>query len=140
MKTSPLFALGFCVVILTCHLARGEETNKIATAGVTTLPSGRQIRIVGIVPVHFANGSDAIVLNCETDISIDDKTALRSEAEEIWSKFRNNVESAKTTNGVIRMTHPEGGAFITRSKGFGFVFEKRADGQWHCLQDEKKSP
>jgi len=103
----------------------------------TTLPSGRQIKITGIGPMHFPNGTDAMILNCETDISIDDKADLRKEVDEIWSIFRKDVEAAGTTNGVIRVTRPEGSGLVTQSKGYGFVFEKRADGQWHCLQDEK---
>ena len=138
MNLARLSGVIFCVAILGCFSARGQDTNRIASTGVTTLPSGKQIKIVTIVPMHFANGSDALVLNCETEVSIDDKTALRKEADEIWAKFRNNVEDAKMTNAVIRITHPEGSGLITQSKGYGFMFEKRADGQWHCLQDEKK--
>jgi hypothetical protein len=105
---------------------------------LTTLPSGKQIKITSIVPMHFANGTDAMILNCETDISIDDMAALRKEVDEIWSIFRKNVEGAGMTNGVIRISHPEGSGVVTQSRGYGFVFEKRADGEWHCLQDEKK--
>jgi hypothetical protein len=104
---------------------------------LTTLPSGKQIKITGIGPMHFPNGTDAMILNCETDISIDDMTDLRKEVDEIWGIFQKNVEAASMTNGVIRITHPEGSGLVTHSKGFGFVFEKRADGQWHCLQDDK---
>src|SRR5436190_11174999 len=113
MKIPPLLCFIFCLAILDCCSARGQDTNKITTGGATTLPSGKQIKVVGIVPMHFANGSDALVLNCETDISIDDKTALRKQADEIWSIFRKNVEEAKMTNGVIRVTHPEGSGFVT---------------------------
>jgi hypothetical protein len=104
----------------------------------TTLPSGKQVNITSIVPMHFPDGSDALILNCETDISIDDMANLRKEVDEIWVIFQKNVEGASMTNGVIRVTHPEGSGLVTHSKGFGFVFEKRADGQWHCLQDDKK--
>jgi ketosteroid isomerase-like protein len=58
--------------------------------------------------------------------------------DEIWNIFRKDVEAAGTTNGLIRTTHPGGSGLVTQSRGYGFVFEKRADGQWHCLQDEKK--
>jgi hypothetical protein len=105
---------------------------------LTTLPSGKQIRITGEGPVHFSSGTDAMILNCETDISIDDMPNLRKEIEEIWSIFRKDVEKAGMTSGVIRVTHTEGSGLVTHSKGFGFVFEKRADGLWHCLQDEQK--
>ena len=104
----------------------------------TTLPSGKKVNITSITPMHFSNGSDALILNCETDISIDDMPDLRKEVDEVWSIFRKNVESANMTNGIIRITHPEGSGVITHSKGYGFVFEKRADRQWHCLQDDKK--
>ncbi len=108
------------------------------SAPLTTLPSGKQIRITSTVPMHFANGGDALILNCETDISIDDMAGLRKEVDEIWGIFQKNVEGASMTNGVIRITNPEGSGLVAHSKGYGFVFEKRTDGQWHCLQDEKK--
>jgi len=103
-----------------------------------TLPSGKQIKIASIVPMHFPNGEDALILNCETDISIDDAVDLRKEVDEIWGIFRKNVESANLSNGMIRITHPEGSGSVTHSKGYGFVFVKRADGLWHCLQDKKQ--
>jgi hypothetical protein len=137
MKILPLLASLVCFGILAFTSAKGEDTNKIAV-GTLTLPSGKQIKVVSVIPVHFTNGSDALILNGETDISIDDKTALRKETDEVWSIFRKDVDAAKLTNGVIRLTHPEATGVITRSKGYGFVYEKRADGQWHCLQDEKK--
>ncbi len=84
--------------------------------------------------MHFASGGDALVLNCETDISIDDMPDLHKEADEIWGIFRKDVEAANVTNGVIRMTHPTGNGIVTQSKGYGFVFQKATDGQWHCLQ------
>lgn len=89
-------------------------------------------------PIHFPNGETALVMACDTDISIDDTVALRKEVEEIWGLFKKDVEGASLTNGVIRMVHPEGSGLITHSKGYGFVFVKRADGLWHCLQDDKK--
>ena len=125
----------FIALVVACFWCAGCSR---PSAPLTTLPSGKQIKITGIIPMHFPNGSDAMILNCETDISIDDMPNLRKEVDEIWGIFQKNVEAASMTNGVIRVTHPEGSGLITHSKGFGFVFEKRADGQWHCLQDDKK--
>jgi hypothetical protein len=102
-----------------------------------TLPSGKQIKITSMVPMHFPNGEDALVLNYETDISIDDKLDLRKEVDQVWGSFKKNVESANMTNGIIRVVHQEGNGFLTHGKGYGFLFVKRADGEWHCLQDEK---
>jgi hypothetical protein len=104
------------------------------------LPSGKQINITGIGPMSFPQGGDALVMNCETDISIDDIAALRKQADEIWEIFRKDVENAGMKNGVIRMVHNEGSGLITTGKGYGFVFQKDIDGKWHCLADEKTKP
>jgi hypothetical protein len=104
-----------------------------------TLPSGKQILITGVIPMHFASGPPSLVMNCETDIPIEDMPALRKEADEIWSIFREDVERAGMTMSAIRMTHNDpGNGWIKHGKGYGFVYEKRADGQWHLLDAEKK--
>jgi hypothetical protein len=108
------------------------------STSLARLPSGKQIKITAEKTVHFPNGTRALILNCETDISIDDRSDLRKEVDEIWTMFSNTVESVGMSNGVIRMTHPEAGGLVTHGKSYDFVFEKRLDGQWHCLQDEKK--
>ena len=108
------------------------------SARLTTLPDGEKIKTTSIVPMHFSKGPDALVLNCETDIPIDDAVNLRKQVAVIWTVFRKDVEGASMSNGVIRITHPDGSGLVTHSKGYGFVFEKRADGQRHCLQDENK--
>ena len=106
---------------------------------IRILPSGKQIRVTSIVPMHFPQGPDALILNCETDIPISDMPALRKEVDEIWTAwFLKEVEHANMTSGVIRISHPEGSGLITHAQGYGFVFEKRSDGQWHCLNDDKK--
>jgi hypothetical protein len=103
------------------------------------LPSGKEIKLTSMGRMDFPNGPPALVLNYQTDISIDDKTALRAEVDEIWSVFRNDVENAHLTAGSIRATHIEGSGLVTSGKGYGFVFAKREDGKWHCLEDEKEA-
>ena len=70
--------------------------------------------------------------------AIDDKVALRKEVDEIWSVFQKDVENANLKAGIIRATHVEGSGFVKSGKGYGFVFVKRDDGKWHCLDDDKK--
>jgi hypothetical protein len=107
-------------------------------APLYTLPSGKQIRITAVGPMYFSGGPPALIMNVETDISIDDKAELRKEVDEIWQTFSKDVEQAHMTMGIIRMIHNEGSGWVTHGKGYGFVFEKRADGTWHCLDDDKK--
>jgi hypothetical protein len=101
------------------------------------LPSGKEIKITGINKMDFAKGDSALVMNYLSDISIDDKTALRKEIDEIWTVFQSDVENAHLKAGVIRATHVEGSGLVKSGKGYGFVFVKRDDGKWYCLEDDK---
>jgi hypothetical protein len=96
-----------------------------------------QIKITGVGPMRFQNGETALVMNYETGISMTNMPALRKEVDGLWARFEKDVESARLTNAIIRAVHTEGGGLITHSRGYGFVFVKRSDGLWHCLQDEK---
>jgi hypothetical protein len=90
--------------------------------------------------MDFPNGDSALVMEYKTGIPIDKMTALRSEVDWIWEAFEVDVENAGLKSGVIRAVHPDsaGTSLLSTSKGYGFVFQKRADGKWHCLEDEKK--
>jgi hypothetical protein len=101
------------------------------------LPSGKEIKITSINKMDFPNSDPALVMSYLTDISIDDKTALRKEIDEVWSVFQADVENAHLKAGVIRATYVEGNGLVKSGKGYGFVFVKRDDGKWHCLEDDK---
>jgi hypothetical protein len=88
--------------------------------------------------MNFPNGDSALVMEYETAIPIDSMMALRKEVDWIWEDFRTDVENANLKTGVIRAVHSGGVGLVTQSKGYGFVFTKRDDGKWHCLEDEKK--
>lgn len=103
------------------------------------LPSGKEIKVTGVGKMDFPNSDPALVMNYLTDISIDDKAALRKEVDEIWSVFQRDVENAKLKAGVIRATHLEGSGLVSSGKGYGFVFMKHDDGKWYCLDDEKQT-
>lgn len=102
------------------------------------LPSGKEIKITGVGKMDFPNSDSALVMNYLTDISIDDREALRKEVDEIWSVFQKDVENAKLKAGVIRAIHVEGSGLVKSGQGYGFVFVKRDDGKWHCLDDDKQ--
>jgi len=89
--------------------------------------------------MDFPNGDSALVMEYQTSIPIVNMAALRKEVDWIWDALRMDVENAKLKTGVIRAVHPDGGGgLVSQSKGYGFVFTKRDDGKWHCLQDEKQ--
>src|SRR5215471_12963081 len=131
MKTKLLMALILLLICLACGQAQNYKLFK--------LPSGKEIKVTGVGKMDFPNSDPALVMNYLTDISIDDKEALRKEVDEIWSVFQKDVENAKLKAGVIRATHVEGSGFVKSGQGYGFVFVKRDDGQWRCLDDDKQS-
>ncbi|SRR5258708_38520463 len=99
--------------------------------GENKLPSGRKIVVNNVNKMDFQSGEpSALVLNYTTSASIENMPELRSEVDEVWPLFVKNVEAANLTVGALRP--------VNGPKGYGFVFRKRDDGTWYCLDDEKK--
>jgi hypothetical protein len=98
--------------------------------GENTLPSGRRIVVNDVNKMDFPSGPSALVLNYTTTVPIESKKDLRAEVDEIWSLFVKDVENENLEAAALRP--------VNGSKGYGFVFQKRGDGSWYCLDDEKK--
>jgi len=133
MKIKLSTALLLLLICVACG-RQGQNNYKLFK-----LPSGKEIKVTGMSKMGFSNSNSALLLNYQTDISIDDKVALRNEVDEVWSVFQKDVENAGLNAGVIRPTHVEGTGLAKAGKGFGFVFVKRDDGKWHCLEDDKQT-
>ena len=130
MKTKLSMTLALLLICIAC----GSQAQNYKTF---KLPSGKEIKITGMGKMDFPNSEPALVMNYLTDISIDNKVALRKEVDEIWGVFQKDVENANLKAGVIRATHVEGSGFVKSGQGYGFVFVKRDDGKWHCLDGDK---
>jgi hypothetical protein len=98
-----------------------------------TLPSGKQVKVLGVGKVMFSNDAPALMLKYETDIPIDDKERLSQEADEIWKSFRDDVEKAQLTSAILSANEPSKGLVVTTSRGFNFVYKRGADGTWSRL-------
>jgi hypothetical protein len=73
---------------------------------VYVLPSGKEIKIIGIKYGTFTDSDSLLILNYLTDIPIDNEKALRAEAEEIWPHFAVEVERANLTVGMLNAQTP----------------------------------
>jgi len=131
MKIKLAVALSMLVIAIAC-------SSQAQNFKAFKLPSGKEIKITGMVKMDFPNSDPALVLNYLTDIPIDNKVELRKEIDEVWSVFRVDVEKAKLNAGVIRATHMEGSGFVKSGKGYGYVFVRGDDG-WHCTNDDKQT-
>src|ERR1700704_2531825 len=116
--------LSTTLLLLLICIGCGSRTQDYKTF---KLPSGKEIKVTGMGQMDFRNSDPALVMNYLTDISIDDKVALRKEVDEIWSVFQKDVENAKLKAGVIRATQVEGSGPVKSGKGYGFVFVRRDD-------------
>lgn len=97
---------------------------------IETLPSGKQIKVLGVTKMFFAKGDPALILKYQTDLPLDDEPALTKEADEIWPSFRANVEKAGLSSGVISAATPPKGFIVTTSQSYNFVYVKSENGQW----------
>lgn len=79
------------------------------------------------------------MLKYETDLKVADVEALRKEADEVFGILKIDAAKGKFTSVVVSANEKPSGVIFKTSKGYNFVYEKRADGQWHCLEDDKRS-
>jgi len=75
------------------------------------------------------------MLQYQTDLKVSDKAALRAEIDEIWLVFKNDVERANLKDAIINANEVPQGFIIKKSNSYNFVYEKRPDGTWNCLDD-----
>jgi hypothetical protein len=97
---------------------------------VSTLPSGKQIKVINVTKMFFSKGDTSLILDYQTDIPLENKAALDKEVDDIWQYFKNDVEKANLKGAVIRANEAPKGGFIQTKKQFGYVFNKADDGVW----------
>jgi hypothetical protein len=107
---------------------------------VRTLRSGKQISVTNVSRIDFPAGDPALVMTYETKVPIDNRVELRKEADEVWEIFRSDVEVANLKAAAIRAVKYDMDSVVRSGKGYGFVFVKRPDGMWHCIDDENDPP
>jgi len=97
---------------------------------VKHLPSGKDVKVLGVGKMYFSRDEPALMLKYLTDVAIDDEDALQKEVDEIWPFFRVDVEKAQLRTAIISANEPPTGVVISESRAFTFVFKKADDGTW----------
>ncbi len=96
------------------------------------LPSGKEIKILGMGKMHFTKGTPALALKYQTDISVEKIDLIRQEVEEIWPFFRYNVEQSRLSNALIMATSPpEKSFFGNKTQSQNFVATMKENGTWN---------
>lgn len=104
-----------------------------------TLPSGSVIKIRQVWQLNVFQEPPALRLDYQTNLKIADNSALRSEADEVWSVFfRNKVEEGHFTKAVITAHEPSKGWSLLRARdAYMFTYTKQADGGWSLSERQK---
>jgi len=88
---------------------------------------------MGVTAMNFPQGGPALMLKYMTDVKIDDRVALRKEADEIWADFRPEAEKANVSSVILSANSIPSGGIIQRGQAYNFVFQKDPSGVWKCL-------
>ena len=102
-----------------------------------TLPSGKKVKVLSVMPMRFSQGPPALMITYQTDNKISDQSALQSEVDEIWSSFKTDVEKGNFTEAIVSANEVPQGVLLKQSKGYNFIFKKEPDGVWRRLEDKK---
>jgi hypothetical protein len=125
-----------CAVLVAVSVAGCSGDNRQGKP--FTLPSGHGIRILSVAPLHYTSGAPpSLMFRYQTDLNTSNKAALRKEADEIWTLLRIDAEKGRFTSAIISANEVPEGVIFKKSRMYNFVYEKRADGIWHSLDDER---
>jgi hypothetical protein len=127
--------LQLALIVLAAAMSGCQQTAQ--PQRVVTLPSGKQVRVLGVVQWKFSQGPPALMLQYQTDLKVSDVAALKREVEEIWPDFRKDVENGGYQNAIISANEVPQGLLIKKSQSYNFVFERSADGTWRMLESNK---
>ena len=100
------------------------------------LKSGKEIKVLSVMPIHFTNDSPSLMLRYQTNLKIDDKDALRQEVGDIWGDFKAQVDKGNFSGAIISANEKPEGFILTHSKSYNFVFKKGSNGNWEMLSDK----
>ena len=118
-----VFALLVAVLLAAC----APDENRFQ---VTRLPSGKEVKVIGVGQVAFAADAPALVLEYETDIPAGHDALLQDEVDEIWASFRPEVEQAGLSSAIVSANQKPTGLIVKRSRSTKFVYKRKADGTW----------
>jgi hypothetical protein len=105
---------------------------------VKTLPSGRTVKVASVVTLHFSASDPALMLKYYSDVDFSNRALLQAEADDIWQQFRGDVERANFKAAILSANEMPHG-MISHTQGFNFVYERKGDGVWTLVGNDKKS-
>lgn len=116
-------------IVLFCFLAACGCSSQPPLKTVT-LPSGKIVRVISVMPIRFSSGETSLMLKYQTDLKVSDRDALRKEVDEIWASFQTDANNARAQSAIVSANEVPQGTIIKSGQAFNFVYKKNADGTW----------
>jgi hypothetical protein len=131
----PFLVLSLTGLLVGCS-GGSQNTGAGQNSNVWTLPSGQKVLVLGTTKLYFSSGDNpCLMLRYQTDISITDVQNLEKQADQVWSKFKQDVEKDHFICGATKAQEkPTSEGLIKRYRAYTFVFKKSPDGTWSELQ------
>jgi hypothetical protein len=127
--------IGVALVCLALILFLACRLGGLPPHQVRKLSSGKSVKVLSVTDINFGDGRRTLMVKYLTDIKIDDRLALRREADEIWVDFKAEAERASVSSAVLS-ANSSGGGIIPRDQSYNFVFQKDAAGVWKGLESK----
>jgi len=122
--------LGIVLVLLPAFRAQAAPLVKDE---ILKLPTGRMARILSISKVEYSKGVMALMVRYETTLTVDERSALSQEVDDVWKVAQKDVERYGYGEAIISSNETPKGIFITTNHVLNFIYERDADGKWTRL-------
>jgi hypothetical protein len=103
---------------------------------VHRLPSGEEIKVLGISRINFSASGPALMLKYQTDLKMDDTSAVHAEAQRIWAEFRKDAERAQVQSAIVSANAAPTGGIVSHGRAYNFVYERDGNGSWREVGKE----
>ena len=97
---------------------------------VHTLPSGEQVKVLGVGKINFKASGPALMLKYQTDLSMDDTSALHAEAQRIWAEFQKDAERAQVQSAIVSANSVPTGGIVSHGRTYNTVYQRNGDHTW----------
>ncbi|HUB66785.1 MAG TPA: hypothetical protein VL981_04805 [Candidatus Methylacidiphilales bacterium] len=117
----------------TACLASTHTFASLEPGQILKLPGGHTVKILSITKIEYSKGVMAVMVRYQTNLSLDQRTALVQEVDDFWKIAVKDVDHYGYNEAILSSNEIHKGLFLTASRMLNFIFEKGPDGKWTRL-------
>jgi len=92
--------------------------------------------VLGVGRINFPESGPALMLKYQTDLRMDDTSALHAEVQRIWAEFRKDAERAQVQSAIVSANSAPTGGLVSHGRTYNFVYERSGDGSWREVRKQ----